>query len=70
MQNTKKDFHYVIGRIDDSEIAGLTAAKLWIDFSKQPEGPAANGMLSLLCGLQGLPLPPEASSSRIGWTRK
>jgi len=60
MQNAKKGFHYVIGRIDESEITGLAAAKLWIDFSKQPEGPAGNGMLSLLCGLQGLPLPQEA----------
>ncbi len=60
MQNAKKGFRYVIGRVDESEIAGLAAAKLWIDFSQQPEGPAGNGMLSLLCGLQGLPLPPEA----------
>ena len=27
----------VIARIDNSEIKGLAAAKLWIDFSKQPE---------------------------------
>jgi tetratricopeptide (TPR) repeat protein len=60
MQNAKKGFRYVIGRVDESEITGLAAAKLWIDFSKQPEGPGGSGLLSLLCGLQGQPLPPAA----------
>jgi TIR domain/MAP3K TRAFs-binding domain len=58
MQNAKKGFRYVIARIDESEITGLAAAKLWIDFSKQPEGPGGSGLLSLLYGLQGQPLPP------------
>ena len=31
----------------------LAAAKLWIDFSKQREGPAGSGLLSLLYGLKG-----------------
>jgi TIR domain/Tetratricopeptide Repeats-Sensor len=60
MQNAKKGFRYVIARIDEAEITGLAAAKLWIDFSKQPEGPGGGGLLSLLYGLQGLPLSPEA----------
>jgi Flp pilus assembly protein TadD len=60
MQNAKKGFRYVIGRVDESEITGLAAGKLWIDFSKQPEGPGGSGLLSLLYGLQGQPLPPAA----------
>ncbi|MGZ8324210.1 MAG: TRAFs-binding domain-containing protein [Rhodoplanes sp.] len=60
MQNQKKGFRYVIARIDESEIAGLAATKLWIDFSKQREGPAGSGLLSLLYGLKGQPLPPVA----------
>jgi Flp pilus assembly protein TadD len=60
MQNAKKGFRYVIGRVDDSEIAGFAANKLWVDFSKQPEGPGGSGLLSLLYGLQGQPLPPAA----------
>jgi hypothetical protein len=60
MENAAKGFRYVIARIDDSEIKGLAAAKLWIDFSKQPEGPGGSGLLSLLYGLQGKPLPPAA----------
>jgi tetratricopeptide (TPR) repeat protein len=60
MQNAKKGFRYVIGRVDESEITGLAAAKLWIDFSNQPEGPGGSGLLSLLYGLQTQPLPPAA----------
>jgi hypothetical protein len=60
MQNARQGFRYVIARIDESEIAGLAATKLWIDFSKQHEGPAGSGLLSLLYGLHNLPLPPVA----------
>jgi len=60
MQNAKKGFRYVIARVDKSEVTGLAAAKLWIDFSKQPEGPGGDGLLRLLFGLQNLPLPPAA----------
>jgi TIR domain len=60
MQNAMKGFCYVIARIDESEIKGLAATKLWVDFSKQPEGPAGTGLLSLLYGLQSQPLPPAA----------
>ncbi len=60
MEKAKKGFRYVIGRVDESELTPLAAAKLWIDFSEQPEGPAGNGLLKMLFGLQGLPSPPEA----------
>ncbi len=56
LQNAKKGFRYVVARVDDATMPGFAAHKLWIDFSEQPEGPAGNGLLSLLCGLQGLPL--------------
>ena len=60
MQNAMKGFQYVIARIDETEITGLAATKLWIDFAKQREGPAGSGLLSLLYGLQLQPLPPSA----------
>jgi len=60
LQSQMKGFRYVIARIDESEIAGFAAAKLWIDFSKQREGPAGSGLLSLLYGLKGEPLSPAA----------
>jgi Flp pilus assembly protein TadD len=59
-ENKKKGFHYVVGRIDDSEITGLAESKLWIDFSSQPEGPGGSGLLTLLFGLQDQPLPDAA----------
>ena len=58
MQNSKRGFRYVIGRIDESEITGLAANKLWVDFAAQPEGPGGSGLLKLLYGLQDKPLPP------------
>ena len=39
LENAGNEFRYVIARIDDLQIKGLAAAKLWVDFSKQPEGP-------------------------------
>ena len=60
----KKGFRYVIGRIDDSEITGLAAGKLWIDFSKQPEGPGGSSLLSLLYGLEGEPLAAGGREAR------
>ncbi len=60
-RRTKKDgFRYVIARIDESEITGLAESKLWIDFSKQREGPAGTSLLSLLYGLENQPLPEAA----------
>ena len=50
----------MIARVDDSEIKGLAATKLWIDFSQQREGPSGSSLLSLLYGLEGEPLPPAA----------
>jgi len=40
MENAGQGFRYVIGRVDSSQVPGFAAAKLWIDFSEQPEGPA------------------------------
>src|SRR5262249_21297677 len=53
-------FRYVIARVDESESTGLAATKLWIDLSKQREGPAGTGPVQLLYGLSGQPLPPTA----------
>lgn len=60
MEKQKKGFKYVIAKIDNSEITGLSASKLWVDFSSQPEGPGGSGLLSMLWGLKDKPLPPAA----------
>jgi tetratricopeptide (TPR) repeat protein len=59
-QNKKDGFRYVIALIDDSEVTGLAQSKLWVDFSQQREGPSGRGLLSLLYGLEGEPLPEAA----------
>jgi TIR domain-containing protein/tetratricopeptide repeat protein len=60
MENAKKGFHYVIGRVDDSELPDYIGAKLWVDFSQQPEGPGGSGLLKMLYGMQDKAPPPEA----------
>jgi tetratricopeptide (TPR) repeat protein len=60
MESAKSGFHYVIGRVDESRLPGFIGAKLWVDFSQQPEGPGGSGLLKLLWGLRDEPLPKEA----------
>jgi hypothetical protein len=60
MENAKNGFHYVIGRVDNSRLPGFIGAKLWVDFSQQPEGPGGSGLLKMLYGLQDKPLLKEA----------
>ncbi len=60
MQNAMAGFRYVIARVDQSQLTGLAAAKLWIDFTSQPDGPSGSGLLSLLFGLRQQPLSPAA----------
>jgi hypothetical protein len=60
---------WLVARVDESEITGLAATKLWIDFSKQREGPAGTGLLQLLYGLSGQPLPPTAKAPRASRIR-
>jgi tetratricopeptide (TPR) repeat protein len=60
MQNAGSGFRYAIAKVDNSELTGLAATKLWVDFSNQPEGPGGSGLLSLLWGIHNRPLPPEA----------
>ena len=53
-------FRYVIAKVDSEPLPGLAAGKLYIDFSEQREGPSGRGLLSVICGLAGQPLPPQA----------
>jgi Flp pilus assembly protein TadD len=60
MQNAGTGFRYVVARVDESEVTGLQATRPWVDFARQPEGPAGSGLLGLLYGFLGQPLPPAA----------
>lgn len=53
-------FRYVIAKIDKAPLPDIAAGKIHIDFSQDPDGPSGSGLLRVLHGLHGNPLPPEA----------
>jgi hypothetical protein len=53
-------FRFVIARLGGAVLPLWAQAKLWVDFSDDREGPRGTGLLRLLYGLQGQPLPAEA----------
>ena len=53
-------FRYVISKLDPTPLPGFAASKIYVDFSQQREGPGGTGLLQLLYGLSGEPLPPDA----------
>jgi len=60
LEKNKKGFRYVVLRVDEVDLPLFAQAKLWIDFSGQPDGPTGTGLLRLLHGLHGKPLSDEA----------
>ena len=59
-ENAGNDFRYVIAKLDASPLPGLAASKIYVDFTELSEGPNGSGLLRLLYGLAGDPLPPGA----------
>ena len=60
LEKGKPGFRYVVLRVDEIDLPMFAQAKLWIDFSTQPDGPSGTGLLRLLHGLHGKPLSDEA----------
>jgi hypothetical protein len=60
LEKGKPGFRYVVLRVDEVELPLFAQAKLWIDFSRQPDGPTGTGLLRLLYGLRGQALSDEA----------
>jgi TIR domain-containing protein len=56
----KPGFRYIVLRVDETELPLFAQARLWIDFSSQPDGPTGPGLLRLLHGLHGKPLSDKA----------
>jgi len=54
------DFHYVVAVLDDVELDGFMAEKIYVDFSECRSGPRGTGLLRLLYGISGQPLTDEA----------
>ena len=59
-ENAGDGFRYVIAKLDASPLPGLAASKIYVDFSELSEGPGGSGLLRLLYGLSGDPLPAGA----------
>ena len=55
-----EDFHYVVAVLDDVELDGFMAEKIYVDFSECRSGPRGTNLLRLLYGITGQPLPGEA----------
>lgn len=63
MENCAEDdegFHYVVVKLDKVKLPGFADLRLYSDFSDFPEGPRGSGLLKLLYGLSGQPLPDAA----------
>lgn len=59
LESRRDGFRSVVLRVDEVELPLFAQAKLWIDFKDSPDGPTGTNLLRLVCGLHGLPLPPE-----------
>ena len=63
LEESKAGFRYLVLRVDEIDLPLFAKAKLWIDFSGQPDGPTDTGLLRLLHGLHGKPLSDKAVRS-------
>lgn len=59
-ENAGDGFRYVIAKLDASPLPALAASKIYVDFAELSEGPGGSGLLRLLYGLAGDPLPAGA----------
>jgi len=60
MEGAGESFRYVVARVGKTELPLFARSKLWLDFSEDREGPRGTGLLKLLYGLEGKPLPGQA----------
>jgi tetratricopeptide (TPR) repeat protein len=55
-----KNYHYVVVTLDKVELPFWASQRIYIDFSEYREGPRGLGLLKLLYGILGKPLPDGA----------
>jgi tetratricopeptide (TPR) repeat protein len=53
-------FKFIFAKLDAEELPLFANADLYVGFEESPEGPRGVNLLRLLCGMRGVPLPPEA----------
>jgi tetratricopeptide (TPR) repeat protein len=59
-RRVNKTAFYVIAKLDKSDLPEFAASTIFLDFTDQPEGPSGTGLLKILYGLRGEPLPDAA----------
>ena len=59
-ENSGTGFRYVIAKLDESPLPSFASGKIHVDFSQDRDGPSGSGLLRLLHGINGDPLPPAA----------
>jgi len=60
MADEDANFHFVPVAIDKTEIEGILANRIFLDFSSYPDGPGGGDLLRLLSAIAGVPLSGEA----------
>jgi len=55
-----KNYHYVVVTLDKVDLPFWASQRIYIDFSEYQEGPRGVGLLKLLYGIMGNPLPDGA----------
>ena len=58
--NSDSNFILGVAAIDSTKLPGLLSGHVYTDFSQQPEGPSGEGLLRMVLGITGKPLPGEA----------
>lgn len=62
----KTGFRYVIAKVDESPLPDLASGKIHVDFSQDRDGPSGSGLLRVLYGIHGEPLPEAAVQLAAG----
>lgn len=59
-ENQETGFRYEVAKVGESPLSGLPSRKIYVDCSQDRDGPNGSGLLRLLYGVNGDPLPPAA----------
>jgi hypothetical protein len=60
LKRQRRDFHYVIVKLEEVALPFLDEGALYVDFTSYPDGPRGGELLRLMFGLAGQPLSRDA----------
>lgn len=59
-EGTDPAFRFVVVKLDATPLPAFAGTRVYVDFREYRDGPGGSGLLQLLWGLTGKPIPPEA----------